>query len=61
MTYFMVPANQLTLSPRGDIPVFFMEDTKCVQCVICNDVWVSEPPQGHVCYPPLEPKLAWSA
>lgn len=61
MIYFQVPRNQLTLSPLGDVPVFFQADTKCVQCNVCREVWVNEPPDGHVCYPPMDPKAAWPA
>lgn len=61
MVYFRVQPNQLTLSPLGDVPVFFHTETKCVQCTVCHEVWVNEPPDGHVCYPPIDPKMAWGA
>ena len=61
MIYFNVPANELTLSPRADIPVFSATPARYVQCSVCNSVWESEPPQGHVCYPPIDPRLAWGA
>lgn len=61
MAYFVAPANKVTHSPVGDIPVFFPEETRCVQCRVCHEVWVDEPPQGHACYAPMDPKLAWPA
>ena len=67
MITFTVLANQLTLAPRGDVPVFFTSDTPCVQCTNCNMVWVNtegqvnDPTYGHVCdMSPHTPGAAWT-
>lgn len=63
MIYFIVPPRVITSAPIGNTTVYFESDvpTECVQCKVCHQVWESNPPSGHACFPPLDPKLAWPA
>lgn len=67
MVKFTVPARILTEAPYGKVPVYFTENTTCVQCMNCFMVWtdiegqIVDPTYGHVCdMSPASPGAAWT-
>ncbi len=61
---FMVPPRTETASPLEPGLKCYHEHRKPllhVQCTVCKVVWRFVPPVGHICVPPINPKLAWPA
>ncbi len=63
---FSVKANQLTLAPLKDVPVFCSSDTDCAQCRNCKMVFYEsgnatyDPMAGHICEQQVDASINWT-
>lgn len=67
IVWFTARAGEATPVPLEDVSDDYAlyippggEDQRCSACRVCHGAWIGDPPQGHACYPPMDPYLTWT-